>query len=132
MGRLSYTVRPGGLSEADHERIFALAGKGLTCGPIAQRIEKHPATVRWFMYRNGLAQPGQRHAKPADKADARGRKGYSAEEDAHLLALRAAGTDLRVIAENMTERFGHPRSRHGVEVRLTMLAARDDDAGEAA
>jgi IS30 family transposase len=129
---LSYTVRPGGLSEADREQIFALADKGMKCGPIARRIEKHPATVRWFMYRNGLAQPVRRKSIPTAHPDARGRKGYSPEEDAALLEMRSAGIDLRVIAERMTERFGHRRTRHGVEVRLIMLAASDDDLGEAA
>ena len=132
MGGPSYDVKPGGLTDADREQIFALAERGLRCGPIARRLEKHPATVRWFMYRNGLVQPLRRHAMPVDRPNASGRKGYTAEEDAFLLELREADVDLRVIAQRMTERFGHPRSRHGVEVRLTMLAAREDEIGEAA
>lgn len=132
MGGLSYAVRPGGLSDDDREKIFALAERGMKCGPIARRIEKHPATVRWFMYRNGLAQPARRKSMPSAHPDARGRKGYTAEEDAALLEMRSAGLDLRVIADRLTERFNHRRTRHGVEVRLVMLAASEDDLGEAA
>ena len=132
MVRPSHTVKPGGLSEADRARIFELAERGLKPGPIARRIEKHPATVRWFMYRNGLAQPTrQRNAMPKDRPNSAGRKGYTAEEDAFILGLRCQGVDLRVIAERATERFGHKRTRHGVEVRLVMLAA-CEDAPEAA
>lgn len=124
---LSYVVKPGGLSDEDRSRIFALAEKGMKCGPIARKLEKHPATVRWFMYRHGLAQPTRRHAMPVDRPNARGRKGYGPEEDRFLLDLREAGVDLREIAERITARFGHKRSRHGVEVRLTMLATVEDD-----
>lgn len=130
--KLSYTVKPGGLSPEDHERIFSLAEKGLTCGRIAHKLEKHPATVRWFMYRNGLARPSTKHGMPKGRPNAAGRKAYSPEEDAFIVALRAAGTDLRIIAEQVSERFGHKRSRHGVEVRLVMLAAAGDEPAEAA
>lgn len=133
MGGITHIVRPGGLSEADREQIFALAEKGLKSGPIARWLEKHPATVRWFMYRHGLVQPILgRQSMPSDRPNAAGRKGYTAEEDAHLLALRVEGLGPTVIARRMTARFGHPRSMHGVSVRLTMLAAREDDAEEAA
>ncbi len=131
--KLSYAVKPGGLSEADHAQIFALADQGLKCGPIARRLEKHPATVRWFMYRNGLVQPSTRPgAMPTDRPNSAGRKGYTPAEDAFITGLRVEGVELGEIARRATDQFGHPRSRHGVEVRLTMLAARDDDASEAA
>ena len=124
--KLSYTVEPGGLSDAHHARIFEMAERGLKSGPIARAILKHPATVRWFMFRNGLAKVAVRHAMPTDKPNARGRKGYTAAEDAFIVALRADGVDLRVIAARATAEFGHPRSRHGIEVRLVMLASSDE------
>lgn len=123
--KLSYTVKPGGLSEADHARIFEMAERGLKSGPIARALEKHPATVRWFMYRNGLATVARRHSVPTDKPNANGRKGYSPAEDAFIEELRADGVDLRVIAERATAEFGHKRSRHGIECRLVMLASSD-------
>ncbi|WP_375454817.1 hypothetical protein [uncultured Methylobacterium sp.] len=128
MGTLSYAVKPGGLSEQDHERIVALAEKGVKSSAIARKLEKHPATVRWFLYRLGLVQPTRRHSIPVDRPNGSGRKGYGPDEDRFILGLREAGVDLREIAQRVTEQFGHPRSRHGVEVRLIMLAALDDVA----
>ncbi len=126
MSKSSYAILPGGLSEADHDKIFALAEKGVKPSSIARRIQKHPATVRWFMYRNGLASPRPAsNNAPADRSDARGRKVYSAQEDAFIWRLRVAGTELAEIARRTTERFGHPRTRHSVEVRLVMLSARE-------
>ena len=125
---LNYAILPGGLSEADRERIFDLADRGMKCGPIARRIQKHPCTVRWFMYRNGLVQPTSgRSSMPTDRPNARGAKGYTPVEDAYLLALRTDGLGPTEIARRMTERFGHRRTLHGVMVRLTMLAAREDE-----
>lgn len=126
--RLSYAVKPGGLSEEDHARIVALAEKGMKPGVIARKLEKHPATVRWFLYRHGLVKPTRRHSMPVDRPNGSGRKAYGPEEDRFILELREAGADLRRIAERATEAFGHPRSRHGIEVRLIMLATLDDIA----
>ncbi|GEP12283.1 hypothetical protein [Methylobacterium gnaphalii] len=131
--KLSYAVKPGGLSAADHDQIFTLAEAGMKCGRIARKLLKHPATVRWFMYRNGLIEPSRRQtAMPIDRPNSAGRKGYCPAEDAFISRLRTEGVPLTEIAKRTTERFGHPRSRHGVEVRLVMLAARDDEATEAA
>ena len=122
---LSYPVKPGGLSDRDREAIFEMAERGLTCGPIARRLSKHPATVRWFMFRNGLVAPSRRSSMPTDHPNRANRKGYAPDEDAFILALRLQSIGLSEIARLATLRFGHPRSAHGISVRLVMLAAGD-------
>lgn len=122
--KLSYAILPGGLTEADHERIFALADEGWKSPRIARAILKHPSTVQWFMYRHGLKAPaygmgpcmrGGRLVMP-----------FTPEEDAFVLALRVQDYSPRQIADLATKRFGHPRNHHTVACRLVMLAARED------
>ncbi|MEX3008971.1 helix-turn-helix domain-containing protein [Hoeflea sp. TYP-13] len=122
--KLDHLVRPGGLTDADHERIHELAERGWASTRIAREIEKHPSTVLWFMYRSGLRAPKDKGLKPY----CRGGKmvyHYPPEEDEFITALRIANASLIEIARKCTERFGWPRSPHSVQNRLTMLAARE-------
>jgi len=127
VSKLKYDVRPGGLAEEDHQRIFDLAARGWKPTRIAREIEKHPATVYWFMIRNSLATPGAtkfktyiRNGKPVVP--------YSPEEDAFIVALRVQDYSLAEIARLAASRFGTNRKMHSVQVRLIMLAARDEAA----
>lgn len=123
---LNHPVRPGGLSPDDHRRIFDLAERGWKSHRIAREIEKHPSTVQWFMYRNGLKAPGYPR-QTASIRNGRVLKPFTPEEDAFITALRIQGFGPTKIADLTTKRFGHPRSFHTIACRLVMLAARDDD-----
>lgn len=127
MSKLKYTVLPGGLSVSDHERIHELAGRGWKSSRIAREIEKHPATVQWFMYRSGLKAPAYGRTKSSFR-NGREVKPFSPEEDAFITALRLQNYGPKKIADLATNRFGHPRSNHTIACRLVMLAAREDAA----
>ena len=121
-----WKVLPGGLSDADHERIRELADKGWKAPRIAQVIQKDSGTVYWFMLRNGLVD---RDAGKVQKLRAPYKRGnhwvyaYSPEEDAYIEALRVQDFTFKVIADLATKRFGHPRNHHSIFVRLTILSA---------
>jgi hypothetical protein len=121
---LSYEVVPGGLGPVERDRIFALAKKGLKGHKIARELRKHPATVRWFMYRNGLLAP--KHYGPPTLRGGKIVKPFTPEEDAFITALRVQSFGPTEIARLTTKRFGHPRTLHVVSQRLVMLAARED------
>jgi hypothetical protein len=121
---VSHEVIPGGLSEADQERIFALAERGWKRTRIARAIKKHPSTVGWFMYRNALIAP-----KYGRKPSLRGGRivnPFTPEEDAFIRVLRVQNFGPTKIAELATKRFGHPRSMHTIACRLVMLAAQEE------
>lgn len=127
-----HPVRPGGLAPEDKERIRRLAddleekGKPVTAGPIARKIEKHPGTVWWFLIREGYIAPARAAPDEVPTVDARGRKKFSAAEDQFLLDRRAEGVSITEIARLFGQRFEHKRTRHSLDVRLTMLAASED------
>lgn len=121
----SHEILPGGLSEADHERIAALADKGWKAPRIAQTIRKHAGTVYWYMLRSGLAErdPNRRVRTTPYKRGSYWVYPYSPDEDTYIEALRAEGASFKKIAAAATERFGKPRNHHSIFVRLTILAA---------
>jgi len=119
--RLRYEVEPGGLSVQDRERIFELAERGWTAGRIGSTLRKHPSTVRWFMYRSGLATPN--YGRLPSVRGTRIVKPFTPEEDAFISGLRTTGYAVRNIAWAATKKFGHPRSPHTVACRLVMIAA---------
>lgn len=123
--KLNHPVRPGGLSKLDHDKIFALAARGWKSSRIAAALEKHPSTVQWFMYRNGLKAPEYRSSKPYIR-NGRLVAPFSPEEDAYIVALRVQGFGPLKISELATKRFGNVRNFHTVACRLVMLAARED------
>ena len=123
---LSYAVDPGGLSEADHERIFALAEKGWRSTRIARSIRKHPSTVGWFMYRHGLRPMLTTDAVREYVRGGRTVRRFTREEDAYIQALRIQDVSFADIARLTTARFGHPRHIHTIHCRLVMLAGQDE------
>lgn len=122
--KILYAVEPGGLSEVNHEQIFAMADRGWKSTRIAREIRRHPSTVQWFMYRNGLAAPVYHGSEPYYRG---GRLviPFDAEQDAFIEALRIQGFDFNEIADLAAKRFGFTRSGHTIFCRLTMLAARE-------
>lgn len=123
MSKLKHVVEPGGLSEADKERIHDLSGDGWKAGRIARELRKHPSTVQWFMYRQGLAAPT--YGRPTYKRGDRVVRPFSPEEDAAIEAMRIDGQPPTAIARQVSQRFGTARSSHTVACRLVMLAARE-------
>jgi hypothetical protein len=118
----------GRLTDADRARIEQLAAAGQKANSIAREIERHPSTVMWFMYTQGLAAP-RRHPN-RDEYIRRGRvvRPFTPAEDRFIESKRVAGVPIRRIAELANEQFNRERTQHAVHVRLVMLAAREDAA----
>ena len=125
MAKFSHVVKPGGLSEADHAEIYDRAERGQRASQIARAIGKHPSTVQWFMYSEGLAAPRQRDDPQPYMRGGRLVRPYSREEDAFIEALRVQDYSLSKIAELTNKRFGTERTYHTIQMRLIMLAARE-------
>ena len=125
---VNYQIEPGGLSPADHERIFELHDRGLKSGRIAQMLRKHPGTVAWFMYSRGLKTP---RVAAASRTYTRGGytvRTFSSEDDAFMLALRVQEYGITEIARLISARTGHDYGVHSVQNRLVMLASLDEEA----
>jgi hypothetical protein len=108
--------------KAEIERLAA-AMKKPTAGKIAAKINRHPATVHWYMLTRGLVtrKPGR-----ASRPYVRNGKTiypYLPEHDARIESLRAGGNVFREIAEIVTEEFGIERDAHSVQVRIVQLSA---------
>ena len=114
----------GRLSDAERLQIQQLAARGLTAGQIAQRLERHPATINFYMVTHGLRAPVDR-----TRAYARGTSAvrtFSADEDAFITVLRCQSYKYREIAAVCAQRFGHRRTPAVIGIRLRMLASRDE------
>jgi IS30 family transposase len=121
-------VRHGRMSDAEKAEIerLALALKRPSPAEIARQMERHPATVAWYMIRHGLIDRkiSYRRRDPTYRVDGI-RHPYSEAQDRRLLELRRANKKYREIAAMLTAEFGIPRNAHSVQVRATMLAAYD-------
>jgi hypothetical protein len=120
-------IKRGRLSAEEKAEIERLAGtlKKPTPGPIAQRLNRHPATVAWFMIRHGLIERTVKYGNRPVGTRANGTKinPYTPEQDRRLLELRRQRLVFREIAAILTTEFGVPRNMHSVQVRCIMLAA---------
>ena len=115
----------GRMTDADKAEIERLAAgmKKPTPGKIARAINRHPATVNWYMLTRGLIT-----RKPGRAAGAYTRNGktvhpYAAEHDKRIEELRAEGRPFREIGEIITREFGIARNAHSVQVRIVQLSA---------
>lgn len=113
-------INRGLMSKAELAQTEALAARGFTAGRIAQRLNRHPATVSYAMHRLGLRVLKQRQFSYIRNGVLV--KSFTAEEDAALTSLRIAGVAVAKIADELTVRFGHRRSAHSVNMRLVMLS----------
>lgn len=119
----------GGLTDEDRDRIDELVAQGKKATTIAREIQRHPATVHWYMYTQGHVTPTYDPKRPKSYVrNGRTVHFFSPEEDALIQSLRKQNYTLRRIAEAATERFHTQRSAHAIKVRLMMLAAREDAA----
>ena len=119
--------RMSAAEKAEIERLATTLRKP-TPGAIAFRLNRHPATVAWYMISRGLIDRRISY----DRRQAMLRRGrpvnlYSRQQDRRLEQLRAEGLKFRQIAERLTEEFGIPRNQHSVRIRAIMLASYDDE-----
>jgi len=118
----------GRLTDADRARIHELAERGLKAGRIARIIKRHPSTVQWFMYSQGLSAPASVEKPFSYVRNGRTVHRFTSHEDAFIEALRIQDYSYEEIARNASKRFGTERSAHVVKCRLIMLASREDAA----
>lgn len=116
-------MKRGHLTEAEKAEIERLATtlKRPTPSVIAQRLDRHAATISWHMITRGLIVRKIRYPKNPKP----GHLFYSEEQDRRLLALRRQGLGCLAISIALTAEFGIPRHPHSVRNRLIMLAAYD-------
>jgi len=126
---LKHEIVRGRMTPADKATIEQLAASMLrpTPGKIAAKINRHPATVAWFMLTRGLVE-----RKPGRATRTYQRNGvtvhpYTEEHDAFIQDLRKQGLGYRQIALQLTARFGIHRNGTSVNVRLVQLAAAPDE-----
>lgn len=119
---VSPDIKRGRLTAPEKDEIVRLAEKGLSGGRIAQKLNRHPATINWAMLRLGLRQPTLYATTKAYSRNGTPVVPFGEPEDEVLTALRVAGLTTTKIAERLTERFGHRRSAHTVNMRLVLLA----------
>lgn len=125
---VKWTVRPGGLSKEDHKMILALAERGWNGNRIAQKIEKHPATVAWFMYGRGLKTRTRQTTprKPYRRADGVLVSPFTPDEDLFIETLRIQNFTFAEIAQLANKRFGTRRPHNSIQMRLVMLAGGEE------
>lgn len=98
-------------------------------GSIARHLNRHPATVKWYMLRHGLlTQPPRTIPRPYTTRSGVTRYPWSPEQDRRLDELLCAGKNYREAGEVLTAEFGVPRNTHNCQVRAVMLAASDETA----
>jgi len=123
---VNHPIRRGRLTETDHDAIIMFSAKKYTPGRIASIIERHPSTVRFYMYSHGLmSPPGRYRVKPCVR-NGRLVKPFDRDEDVFIQVLRIQGYTTTKIAEMTTKRFGHPRTPATIVTRLKMLAAMEE------
>jgi hypothetical protein len=119
-------IKRGRMTAEERAEIERLAGtlKNPRPGPIALRLNRHPATVKWYMLRHGLwTQPPRTIPAPYVARSGVTRYPWSPEEDRRLEELLVAGNNYRQAGEILTAEFNIPRNTHSCQVRAVMLAA---------
>lgn len=127
------TVLRGRMSDADRAEIERLASTMLkpTPGKIARKINRHVATVNWYMLTHGLIERKIGRAPRSYTRSGRTIHPYQPEHDARIEQLRADGKTHREIAEIITAEFDIKRTAHSVQVRMVQLAADPSREGAA-
>lgn len=123
------TVKHGRLTPDEDAEIERLAERRLTCGQIALRLNRHPATVNFAMHRLAVKTVDRRRAGKSYIRNGREVRHFTLEEDALMVDLRTEGLAFPRIAGLLSERFGgHPRTAQTISVRLMMLANLEEAA----
>ncbi|WP_420133980.1 hypothetical protein [Rhodopseudomonas sp.] len=122
-------IKRGRMTTADKAEIERLAAKMAkpTPGKIAAKINRHPATVNWFMLTPGLIEQKVGRAPRVYERNGKKIYPYAPEHDALLERLRCEGKSHREIAEVVTAKFGIHRTGHSVQVRIIQLSASLED-----
>jgi len=134
MARPVWATKTGRMSPEEKAKIEELAAsmKKPTAGKIARRLQRHPATVNWYMLRRGLIERRPGHAlKPYIRNGAMVHP-YTKEQDARLIELRTdkpgqPRKTYREIGEILTREFSIERDAHSVQVRMTQLACAPEE-----
>lgn len=121
------------LTAIEIETIARLADErpGIKSGEVARLLERDAGTIHWHMMQRGMLTKTLRYGR--SEPYWRGEKKiypWTRPEDLRAQALRVEGLIPREIAEIMVKEFGKPRSPHGVDVRLKMLAAYENTPEE--
>lgn len=104
------------------ERVICSMKKP-TAGKVACKVNRHPATINWYMLRHGYIERKPGRASRPYMRNGKVVNPYTEEHDVRLEALRAEGKVFREIGEILTAEFGIKRSGHSVQVRLVQLTA---------
>lgn len=123
-------IRRGRMSAEEDKLVEELACRRWSPGRIAGRLNRHPATIAWALYRLGLRAPGPASGRSYMRGGIMVRQ-FSTDEDAYIETLRVAGHKPKAIAKAASARFGTNRSPHTINMRLLMLANRDVDSAPA-
>jgi IS30 family transposase len=121
-------IKRGRMSIDEKKKIEAvIAGmKQPTAGKVARRLNRHPATINWYMLTRGHIERKPGHAPKPYMRAGKMIYPYSAEQDARLEQLRAEGKVFSEIAAILTKEFEIERTCHSVQVRLVQLTAAPD------
>jgi IS30 family transposase len=98
-----------------------------TAGKIARKINRHPATVNWFMLTRGLIERKARRAPHEYQRAGKTIYPYAVEHDEFIEARRSEGKPFREIGELVTAKFGIERSGHSVQVRIIQLSVAPEE-----
>lgn len=117
------------MSAEERKQIDELAARMVkpSAGKIAQKLQRHPATVKWYMLRNGLIERSPGHASKPYMRNGAMVYPYAPEHDRRLIELRTdkpgrSRLTYREIGEILTREFSIKRDAHSVQVRMTQLA----------
>lgn len=123
-------VKRGRLTADDKAAIERLAENGdKTPWQIGYRVNRHPATVNWYMLTHGLIDREPRYATRAYERNGRQCHPYSPDEDNRLQELLVATQAVKqrgiypAIAATLSAEFNTARNEHSVRVRAIQLAA---------
>lgn len=124
--RAPSTVKRGRLTDSERAEIERLASemKKPTPGKIALRLNRHVATVNWYMLIRGLIERPVTYVTTQPYVrDGRTIFPFDRAEDVRVVALRREGKSPREIADIVNAEFARDRTAHGIGVRLVRLAA---------
>lgn len=118
-------IRRGPFSNDERQAVADLVDRGLTCGQIAQKLNRHPGSVSGQIALQSLRPPKKRsfcYLRGGVEV-----RSFSGEEDAFITALRVQNFSISEIAGLCSKRFGHTRRPHTINMRLRQLAAQDEE-----
>ncbi len=92
-------------------------------GKIAERLNRLPSTINWYMLTHGMIERPPRRVLTPCIRNGKTIHPYTREEDVFIERLRAQGKMFREIGNLTTKKFGIARDQMSVRGRLIRLAA---------